>query len=65
MISRVQWLKEYDKRNMCIKMEEYCTKNCDKCEFNFKYSTGDLAYFAAEIFNTQLMTDKGLYDDGK
>lgn len=67
MISRVEWLKIYEKINQCAQTESYdCMhRDCMKCIYHTAYDQIDLLDAAAEIFNAQVMANGRLEDDGK
>lgn len=69
MISRVKWLKEYEKLKGCcdykINNNKYCDLNCDDCIYDSPYGSSDLLYEAKLIFDSQIITEEGIADDGK
>lgn len=64
MISRVKWLKEYEKLKGCYNNED-CEEDCYGCIYNTSYKGSDLLYEAKLIFDSQIITEEGIADDGK
>lgn len=64
MISREKWLKEYEIIKGCYDCED-CDGNCNDCIYDSLYSGSDLLYEAKLIFDSQIITEEGIADDGK
>lgn len=70
MISRVEWLKHYEKIVHCSQANiKFCSSfsGCKDCPFNIDSDDeiDRLLEAAAEIFKSQIMTEEGIIDDGK